>query len=82
MKTINVVETIDDGIQSIHAFSDTKIGNKKAEKLFRKLIKEQFQKHNDSENIFDYSEKDYQRMINDGHFRDNWGYGTWLIHSI
>lgn len=78
LATVNVVEMANDEMQSVRSFVDNPEGNKQAEKLFKRLVKEH-------EALFDENAKslpgDIQDNIEDGCYDDS-GYQLFLTHSV
>lgn len=70
MQTVNVVEYVDDSVNSVHAFSDDEVGNKEAEELFIRCAKE-----NGAE------QKDLEDFILEDGFYEAGEYQVFLKHS-
>ena len=69
LNTVNVLEILDGTPYQIKAFQDNIEGNKKAETLFRGLVKEKGVKN-----------KDIDSYLEDGSY-EYYDYGVYLIHS-
>lgn len=76
LKTINVIESVDDRILNVTAFTENDVGNMEAVKLFKKLIRE----HNKLDGPT-YSDEDIERMIKHGIYDDLCGYNLYFIKS-
>jgi hypothetical protein len=72
LSTVNVIEYADDAVLSIRSFNDNEKGNKKAEKLFKSIMKER-----DDDAI---TEEDIEACIENGYY-DEGNYGLFLAHS-
>jgi len=57
LSTVNVIEMVDESIISLTAYPDTKAGNAKAEKHFRKICEENCSQY------ADLTKKDYDTML-------------------
>lgn len=79
LHTVNVIEICNDEFQSIRSFSDSKEGNKRAEKLFKRLVREHNPK---SQGAIQHSDEDLDAMIDDGVYDDDCGYQLLITHSI
>lgn len=70
IKTVNVVEVLDDTISSLRSFTDDVEGNKEAEEVFTAILKEH-----------GVNEDDLDSYIEDGYYSDDNGYEVNLTHS-
>lgn len=77
LSSVNVVEYCSDEIQSIRSFTETPQGNKEAEKLFIRLVKE-----NAGKDAKYWTEEDYENLLDEGQYTDMMGYSVSLVHSI
>jgi len=76
--TVNVIELLEDGgVLGLRAFTDCRQGNKRAEKLFRVLVKEH--EGNYPEDIRS-SKQDIEDSIEEGTY-DRGNYRLLLVHS-
>lgn len=83
LNTVNVIEITNGEFQSLRAFADNPKGNKRAEKLFRKLI-EEYEK-GEAEGNKDFApsdEEDFQNYLDDGIYDVFPGYTLILSHSV
>lgn len=71
--TVNVVEITNGDVQSVRSFTDNKDGNKRAEKLFGRIV---------AEHYGPVDKEDLDNMLSDGIFDDDNGYQVLLTHSI
>ena len=79
LHTVNVVEiTNGNEVQGVSSFSDTPEGNKQAEKLFKRLVKEY---ESQDKYTVPSDAEDMQNYLNDGVF-DVVNYQILLTHSI
>jgi len=76
LKTINVIESVDDRVIGITSFSDNDVGNLDAIKYFKKLIRE----HN-KEDGPKYLDEDIEEMIKHGIYDDLCGYNLYFMKS-
>jgi len=74
LHTVNVVEYADGTLQSIRSFVDNECGNKRAEKLFLRCVKE------NSDPLW-HEQEDLDAMIEDGTFEEG-TYQVFLCHGI
>jgi len=75
LNTVNVIEIIDNDLQSIRSFADTPEGNKRAEKLFLRCVKE-------NSTFGNALPKDTATdLLDDGVFTDD-TYTVLITHSI
>jgi len=75
LNTVNVIElTNGTDLQAVRAFADNPKGNKRAEKLFRRLI-EECEPHR-------YDETDFTDFLDEGTYEDGSGYQLFLVHSV
>lgn len=72
LSTVNVIEMTNGNFQSIRSFADNAEGNKRAEKLFKRCMKE-----NDS----NLSSEFMDECIEEGFYDDDNGYNLYLTHS-
>lgn len=72
--TVNVIEMVDGSPIGLRAFTDCRQGNKRAEKLFRVLIKEH------EETSFKSTKEDIEYFIEDGTY-ERGHYRLLLVHS-
>jgi hypothetical protein len=77
LNTVNVIETVDGVPQSLRSFIDNPEGNARAEKLFKRLVKE----HN-KEGGPKFSDEDFTDMMDDGVYDDDCGYCLFITHSL
>ncbi len=81
LHTVNVIESVDGNILSVRSFSDAanvrSKSNKRAERLFVKLVKE----HNKMKGP-KFSKEDFEAMLDDGVYDDECGYQLFLVHSV
>ncbi len=81
LHTVNVIEITNGDFQGIRSFADTPEGNKRAERLFKRLVKE-FELQ--EEGVVPSDAEDMQNYLNDGIFESGpqWsGYQLLLTHS-
>lgn len=81
LHTVNVIETIDGTPQSLRAFTDNKKGNKRAENLFVRLVKEHNAFGQGSGAGPTFSKEEFSAMLDDGVYDDECGYQLFLTHS-
>ena len=74
LNTVNIIEMCNGRLQSIHSFTDNPQGNKRAESLFRRLVRE----HNIPEEV---TKADMECFLDDGIYNDQSGYELILSHS-
>ena len=79
LNTINVIEITNGEFQSLRAFVDNPKGNKQAEKLFRRLVKEYEKPYPKDAPRSD--EEDFEAYLDDGIY-ERTGYQIILSHSI
>ena len=70
LDTVNVIEYCDDSVLSIRSFQDDEEGNKEAEELFTKILKEQNRSIED----------DIEVALEDG-FSEQGNYQIFISHS-
>lgn len=78
LATVNVIEMSDDELLGIRSFSETPKGNKAAEKLFIKLVKEN--EPDDEKSGYSSTKEDYKEIIDEGVW-ENGGYKVMLAHG-
>ena len=78
--TVNVIEQLEDGgVLGLHAFTECRRGNKRAEKLFRVLVKEHESSYPDD---IKSPKEEIDACIEDGTYeRGNYNYRLLLVHS-
>lgn len=69
--TVNIIEYVDETIQGVTSFKDNKIGNREAEMLFHKLVKE---------NYPETLEEEIENSLDNGYFEQN-TYQVFIVHS-
>jgi hypothetical protein len=80
LNTVNVIEvTNGSDLQSLRAFADVPKGNKRAEKLFRRLIEEYEKPFPEAAPRSD--EEDFESYIEEGLY-ERTGYELLLTHSV
>ena len=73
LHTVNVLEVTDEnGADGVRSFADTQEGNKQAERLFRRCMKE---------NGADMSRHSVDAALDMGIWSDGHGYNLYLTHS-
>lgn len=80
LNTVNIIELVNGNLNSIHSFTDNEKGNKAAERLFRRLVRE----HNDPEGttgVKPFSRADMDCFLDDGIYNDECGYELIISHS-
>lgn len=79
LNTVNVVEITNGDLQAVRSFSDNPEGNKRAERLFKRLVRE----HEAGDPVDTRSDKeDFENFLDDGSYEDNSGYQLLLTHSV
>lgn len=83
LHTVNVIEITDGEFQSIRSFADVPKGNKRAEKLFRKII-EEYEKPmaKGNKDFAPSDEEDFENYLDDGIYDVFPGYTLILSHSV
>jgi hypothetical protein len=69
--TVNVVQASDTGPTSVVSFSESPKGNKEAEALFTRIVKE---------NEPDFSDEDVDACLDNGYYEDG-SYSVYICHS-
>ena len=75
LRTVNVMEIIEDIPQSLRSFADNSKGNKRAEGLFRQLIINVMPSHQT------LTDDDFSDFLDDGMWEDGMGYAIFITHS-
>ena len=78
LNTVNVVEVLNGTVQGVHAFSDTPQGNMRAERVFKRCVKENSP---DIDGPY-FSRAELDDLLSEGHWEDDNGYQVLLTHSI
>jgi len=80
LNTVNVIEiTNGSDLQGIRSFTDNPEGNKRAERLFKRLVRE----HEQLDPVDCRSSKeDFENYLDEGSYEDNSGYLLLLSHSV
>ena len=81
IRTVNVIETVNNKVIGVTSFLDSIKGDKAAEARFKVLHKE----HNDPEGTTDVpatTDEEYAAMIKDGVYDDECGYRLTITHSV
>ena len=79
LNTVNVIEITNGDLQAVRSFADNPEGNKRAERLFKRLVRE----HEESDPVDTRSTKeDFENFLDDGSYEDNSGYQLLLTHSV
>jgi hypothetical protein len=73
LNTVNVIEMTDGDFQGIHSFADDVQGNRRAEKVFKRCMKE---------NVGSLPEQDYKDAVEEGYWASSTGYQIFLTHSF
>jgi hypothetical protein len=73
LHTVNVIEMTDGNFQGIRSFTDDVEGNRRAEKLFKRCMRE---------NVGSLPQQDYQDASEEGYWESSTGYQIFLTHSI
>ena len=73
LRTVNVLEFINGTFQQSFSFAETIEGNRRAEKKFARLVRE-----NDPK----ITKKEMEDYLDDGIFEDGSGYQTLITHSL
>ena len=79
--TVNVIEIVNEQLNSVRSFVDNPAGNKRAERMFRRLYRE----HNDPDGTTGEprpTNADIDPYIEDGVYDDECGYQLVLAHSV
>ena len=71
ISTVNVIEYIEDSVQSVRSYEDNESGNVEAENIFKIIVKE-----NDSE----ITNEELEVIIEDGYYEQG-NYQLFLVHS-
>jgi hypothetical protein len=71
ISTVNVIEYITNSVHTITSFKENKVGNREAEMLFHKLVKE---------NYPETMEEEIEDCLDNGYFMQG-GYEVYITHS-
>jgi len=86
LATVNVIEITNGEFQQIRSFADNPEGNKRAERLFTRMVRENttpppaYPRFHRQEPTA--SPEDIERAIEDGIWEDNSGYQLFLTNSV
>jgi hypothetical protein len=81
LHTVNIIEITNGDLQSIRSFADTPEGNKQAERLFKRLVKEfEAQTLTTKRDAVLSNPADMQNYLDDGIFEED-GYQVIISHS-
>lgn len=78
LNTVNVIEMANGEMQGVRSFVDNPEGNKRAEDLFKRLVKENQQEPGLHPRLI---EEDYDDLIEEGLY-ENGTYQLFLTHSV
>lgn len=79
LRTVNVLEFTNNEFQQAQSFADTREGNKRAEKLFRRMVLEQFKGNAD---LVPPDAEDMDAFLDNGIFDEVQGYQVLITHSL
>lgn len=78
LRTVNVLEFANNEFQQAFSFADNPEGNKRAERKFKRLVRE----HEKDVHNVEWEKEDIDNMVEEGVFDDQSGYQVLLTHSL
>ena len=75
LNTVNVIEVLNGTVQGVRSFTDNPTGNKRAERIFKRCVKENAGGTTFTRDVF-------SDMLDEGNWEDDNGYQIFLTHSI